>query len=155
ICLSTDGGATFVPRVLDVDDRAADFVPSGVMFPSPQVGLTWFAEPSAGAYLQRSTDGGATWHAVALPADLAGAALQLPVGFFAPDGQHGWLAGYDTSGPGHAVLIATGDAGATWATVDGVAEAVQAFHGGKLYAGFALDASHVWLGGEQGLVMHN
>ncbi|HEX4417087.1 MAG TPA: hypothetical protein VH165_04265 [Kofleriaceae bacterium] len=42
-----------------------------------------------------------------------------------------------------------------WSAVPGVGDAVDAFHGSKLYSGFALDATHVWVGGEGGLVMHN
>jgi photosystem II stability/assembly factor-like uncharacterized protein len=95
-----------------------------------------------------------TWRDVPLPGAVASRSIELPAGFFAPDGQHGWLAGQDRNASS-AVLLATTDGGASWTAVDGVADAVNAFHGGKLYTGFALDATHIWLGGEGGLVMHN
>lgn len=157
ICISHDGGSTFTPHELDVDldSNVAARVPAGVLFPTPQIGISWFADPIAGKYIQRSTDGGETWHKLTLPAGIESAEIELPVGFFAPDGQHLWLAGYDHAGFGSAVLLTSADAGATWSTVDGVGDAVEQFKGDKLYAGFALDATHVWLGGEGGLVMHN
>jgi hypothetical protein len=78
----------------------------------------------------------------------------MPVGFFAADGLHGWLAGFDY-GPGKAFAIATADGGATWTAVDGIAAAVDQAGGTKLYAGFALDAKHVWFGGDAGVLIHN
>lgn len=154
ICLSTDGGTTFVSHVLDVPDAALDFKPSGVIFTSATVGVTWFAQPHATSYIQRTTDAGETWSAVALPAEVAANDLELPAGSFAADGQHGWLAGFDHSSS-RALVLATADGGVTWTAVGGVAGAVDAFHGGRLYSVFALDAAHVWLGGEGGLVIHN
>ena len=44
---------------------------------------------------------------------------------------------------------------ATWTTVAGVGAAVDKAGSLKLYSGFALDATHVWLGGDAGLLMHN
>jgi hypothetical protein len=117
-------------------------------------GVTWFGNQGALPYVQRTTDGGATWHAVALPATVAASHVELPVGFFAPDGQHGWLAGFDYDAS-QAVAITTADGGATWTPVSGVGAAVDAAGGQKLYAGFALDDKHVWLGGASGVLIHN
>jgi hypothetical protein len=39
--------------------------------------------------------------------------------------------------------------------VDRTHPPVEAFHGQKLYSGFALDATHIWVGGDAGLLMHN
>lgn len=154
ICISTDGGYSFTPRVLTVPESADDYPPTGITFASASVGLTWFASSVAGTYIQRTTDAGATWTDVALPAEIADHALELPAGFFASDGQHGWLAGYDHDASG-ALLLATSDGGATWQVVPGVGEAVAAAGGDKLYSVFALDGDHVWIGGERGLLMHN
>jgi hypothetical protein len=147
ICISTDGGRSFTPRKLTIPEAADDYPPTGVTFTSATNGITWFASSVAGTYLKRTTDGGSTWTDVALPASIASHSMQLPAGFFAPDGQHGWLAGYDLTASA-SLLLATTDGGATWSTVDVGAD-------DKLFSGFALDATHVWLGGEHGLVLHN
>jgi hypothetical protein len=154
LCLSSDGGRSFFPHVLDVPASATDFTPTGVVFTSRMVGLTWFAQPSAGVYVKRTDDGGVTWRDVALPSEIAAGELELPAGFFAPDGQHGWLAGFDHAAR-RALLLVTSDGGATWAKVPGIGDAVDAAGGDKLYSGFALDAAHVWIGGSHGVVMHN
>jgi photosystem II stability/assembly factor-like uncharacterized protein len=154
ICISNDGGRSFFPHRLAVPEAAAEYTPTGVVFTGPMIGIAWFAQPTAGTYVKRTSDGGKTWGDVALPSAVASSDLELPTGFFAPDGQHGWLAGFD-HGASRAVVLATSDGGASWTTVAGVADAVDAFHGGKLYSGFALDATHIWLGGEGGVVMHN
>ncbi len=154
LCISTDGGRSFTPRKLAVPASTDAYPPTGVTFTSATNGFAWFASTSAGTYLKRSTDGGSTWTDVALPAELASHGLELPAAFFASDGQHGWLAGYDAT-DGGALLIATTDGGASWTKVGGVKEAVEAAGGTKLYTVFALDADHVWLGGERGVILHN
>ena len=154
ICISTDGGRTFHPHKLDVPSALADYTPSGVVFTGAMTGVTWAAQPSAGAYIKRTIDGGMTWRDATLPAGIATGELELPAGFFAPDGQHGWIAGYDHKAQ-RALVLATADGGATWAADNGVADAVAAAGGDKLYSGFALDAAHVWLGGAHGVVLHH
>lgn len=154
ICISTDGGRTFYPHPLDVPESARDVPSTGVTFTSPATGIAWYASSFGGKYIKRTVDGGRTWSDVPFPRELAASQLQLPAGFFAPDGQHGWLAGYDHTSRA-ALLLATTDGGASWSRVSGVAEAVDAFHGDKLYSGFALDANHIWVGGARGLLMHN
>jgi hypothetical protein len=154
ICISSDGGRAFFPHLLDVPVAAAEYTPTGVLFTTPMIGIAWFAQPAAGSYIKRTSDGGKSWDDVALPSAVASRDLELPAGFFAPDGQHGWLTGFD-HGSARALLLATADGGASWTLVAGVADAVDAFHGGQLYSGFALDATHIWVGGEGGVVMHN
>ena len=66
---------------------------------------------------------------------------------------HDWITGYNlsTSAP---LLLATTDGGSTWTTVGaGLTAAVTASGGDKLYCGFALDATHFWIGGASGLVL--
>jgi photosystem II stability/assembly factor-like uncharacterized protein len=147
ICISHDGGSSFMPVVLTVPDAATSYPPTGVLFANATTAITWWASQSqpGSAYIQRSTDGGATWTSIPLPADVASHELELPGGFFAPDGAHGWLVGYDHDSS-HALLLTTTDGGASWA-----AATVDSEH--KLYSGFALDASHVWLGGEAGTLL--
>lgn len=153
ICVSTDGGRAFHPRVLGVTGDAAGFAPTGVLFTSDTDGLAWWGSSLyAAAYVQRTTDGGNTWTPVALPAEVASHAIELRAGFFAPDGEHGWLTGYDYD-TSSALLVRTTDGGATWAMSGGdLAAQVSAAGGGKLWSGFALDADHIWVGGERGVL---
>jgi len=154
VCVSRDGGTTFAARVLTVPAVNQTARPTGVMFATTKIGLVWYGAGATPAYLRRTTDGGTTWTEVALPADLASHNLDLPGGYFATDCMHGWLTGYDQTTHA-AVLLTTGDAGATWAAVDGVGAAVDAAAGDKLYSVFALDTAHIWLGGARGVVLHN
>jgi hypothetical protein len=155
ICISNDGGTSFQQRLLDVPDASSDSAPSGVVFTDRMNGILWLARNNAaGTYIKRTTDGGTTWASVPLPTAVASHDLDLPVGFFAGDGQHGWLAGYDFT-QHQAVALATTDGGASWTPVAGVGAAVDQAGSTKLYSGFALDATHVWLGGDAGLLMHN
>jgi hypothetical protein len=154
ICASTDGGHSFLSTDLSVPVDAAADAPTGILFTDRMHGITWFGNEFATPYVQRTSDGGATWTPVALPSSIATHGIDMPVGFFAADGLHGWLAGFDY-GPGKAFAIATADGGATWTAVDGIAAAVDQAGGTKLYAGFALDAKHVWFGGDAGVLIHN
>lgn len=156
ICISTDGGRSFHPRALDVAESAIDYPATGVLFTNATTGLTWFAQPTAdgGSYIKRTTDGGTTWTDIALPAEIASSSIDLPAGFFLPDGQHGWLAGYDYDAR-EALLLSTTDGGLTWSKVGGVGAAVEAAGGDKLFTVFALAPDQVYLGGARGLLMHN
>jgi hypothetical protein len=147
ICISHDGGSSFYPTLLTVPDGAEDYPPTGIAFANATTAITWWASQSetGKAYIQRSTDGGMTWTSVALPSDIASHTLELPGGFFAPDGMHGWIVGYDHDSS-HALVLTTSDGGASWAP-----ESVDSEH--KLYSGFALDATHVWIGGERGTLL--
>ena len=72
--------------------------------------------------------------------------------FFAPDATTGFAVGYTGSKP---LLLRTTDAGATWKTAPGqasLAAAMKSLDAFKLYAGFALDTAHIWVGGEHGAV---
>ena len=148
ICISTDGGHSFYPTFLTVTDDDSQYPPTGIMFSSATNGIAWFGQANATPYIQRTTDGGKTFSSVALPASVASHSLVLNAGFFAPDGQHGWIVGMNLDSD-KALALATTDAGATWATIATGLDDVQ------LYSGFALDATHVWLGGTKGTVIHN
>jgi hypothetical protein len=155
VCISRDGGASFFPHVLDVPADAVDFAPTGVLFTSDDVGIAWWGISlyEGAQYIRRTTDGGDTWSDVAMPAAIASHGVELRAGFFAPDGQHGWLAGYDYD-TSSALLLKTTDGGASWAVSGGdLAAKVSAAGGGKLWSGFALDADHIWVGGEHGVLM--
>lgn len=143
LCISKDGGASFKRTSLVVPEDSVT-PPTGVLFTSAQNGLTWFGSQYSPAYIQRTTDGGETWNPVALPASVADHELALNAGFFAPDAQHGWIVGYDYD-DGAALGLATTDGGATWSVLPGLGNS-------QLYSGFALDATHVWVGGEDGVL---
>jgi len=147
ICLSHDGGHSFTPVLLAGISGDATTPPTGIAYANATTAITWWASTTypGESYLQRSTDGGATWQMVALPPDIASHSLELPGAFFAPDAAHGWIVGYDHD-TSKAVMLATSDGGATWTT-----EAVDSEN--KLYTGFALDATHVWVGGAAGTVL--
>ncbi len=145
ICISKDGGRSFFPSLLVVPDDASQNAPSGVMFSSAMNGITYWGSTTARPYIQHTTDGGKTWTSVALPTAVASHGLELEGAFFAPDGQHGWTVGFDHDAH-HALGLSTTDGGATWALVSGLGDA-------KLYSGFALDATHVWIGGDHGTLL--
>lgn len=94
ICISRDGGRSFAPSFLDV---APSNAPTGVVFATDQVGLTWYSSTfsAADTYLRRTTDGGATWVDVPLPTEVTSVRVALREMFFAPGGTVGWLVGYD------------------------------------------------------------
>ena len=158
ICVSTDGGKSFFPKVLPgVADDALPFTPSGVVFGTATTGITFWANniyPGLG-YIYRTDDAGKTWKSVALPEDVAKKSIELNSAFFAPDGTHGWIVGYDYDA-GLALLLDTSDGGATWKTsTSDLASKVSKAGGGKLRTGFALDANHIWVGGEYGILASN
>ena len=153
VCISTDAGRSFRARSLGVTGVTA--APSGVVFMTKKRGIAWYGSTATGAaYIKRTADGGATWTTAALPGALATSAVELQGGFAGSDCMHLWLAGYDGTA-GKALLLASTDGGATWAPVAGVADAVDAAHGSKLYSVFAIDTAHIWLGGSQGVIVHN
>ncbi|MFT3694096.1 MAG: YCF48-related protein [Kofleriaceae bacterium] len=142
VCISTDGGHNFMASYLTVSDDVQDFTPSGVTFTSAQNGIVYFGSQSTSAYIQRTTDGGKTWKAVALPSDISSHNVNLTQAAFGPDGQNGYLVGYDYT-KYTSLVLATTDGGQSWSTLSG-------FGDSKLYSAFVLDASHAWIGGDDG-----
>jgi hypothetical protein len=167
VCVSkgsvTDGGIenarNFLPRTLPgIPDDATFAAPNGVTFMSDTVGIAFWANNlyPGESYIYRTTNAGDTWKSVALPAAVAKKAIEFQSVFFAPDGLHGWIVGYnyDSSAP---LVIHTADGGVTWDANQGdlTAKALAGGGLGKLYDGFALDASHIWVGGDSGILMQN
>ena len=158
ICVSHDGGKTFFPKApTGLGPDAQSFAPSGVVFSTNQVGIAFWGNNiyPGQQWIAHTTDGGDTWSLVTMPAPIANTEVEFESGFFAPDGQHGFIVGYDYT---HSVslLLRTSDSGVTWEVTGGdLAQKVSALGGGKLFTGFALDANHLWVGGEYGVLMSN
>ena len=153
VCLSSDGGKRFyraaLPDAQDGDnpygvtcitsDRCFAFSNKSAVFR----GKTDFIYVTSDA---RKTVA-STWKAAKLPAMRPDSRFNAV--FFAPDGKSGWAVGQvDVSNP---LLLSTTDGGETWkdstASVRGLAPNAQ------LHSGFALSASAVWLGTNQGTVI--
>src|SRR5262249_16761622 len=73
VCVRTDGGKSFFPKVLPgLPDEALPFTPGGVVFANATTGITFWANniyPGLG-YIYRTVDAGKTWSHVDLPADI-------------------------------------------------------------------------------------
>ncbi|HHH28995.1 MAG TPA: hypothetical protein ENK57_11715 [Polyangiaceae bacterium] len=148
-CLSLDAGGTF---------RYAELPDSEVAFGGPHglrcndVEHCWAfgdggaTEPS---YVYRSTSSltvGMDWMRAAIP---DGPERELRDVAFAPDNLHGWLVG--TEAPGRGLVLATEDGGATWS--ENLVADHPAFEDAALRSVFALDDRHIWVGGEDGLLL--
>lgn len=145
ICISADGGRSFYPHVLDVPDGAIGVAPAGVTFASPTLGLAWRGTLNGSSYIMRTTDAGENWTRTRLPAALAKHALAFDAGLFAADGSTAWVIGYDLDS--HAALgLVSRDGGESWSEVLGLGDV-------ELTSGFALDATHVWFGRADGVVL--
>jgi hypothetical protein len=103
-------------------------------------------------YILVSTDSGKTFGSNVIPSGASGKRWEFDYMFFAADGMHGWLVGLDgtdDANPASLALVTT-DGGNTWsADATGLAQASSS----RLEAGFALDATHVWVGGEGSTVL--
>lgn len=67
---------------------------------------------------------------------------------FAPDGNAGWaIATVDGAGP---AFFSTTDGGASW---QDVSSSIRALASNRMHAVYAFDATHVWIGGEKGLLL--
>ena len=159
MCISTDKGVTFysvplpgLPSPNDVSapgpiavsclDSDRCFAFNGV----DSEANTFYVYYTTNASMAKAS----TWTRATVPAALAGSDEVDPHQmFFAPDGVHGWLVGTASS---VAMVLRTTDSGHTWTDVSGPVRAVTTF---KLAGGFALDADHVWVGGEHKTLIYN
>ncbi|HEY0251113.1 MAG TPA: hypothetical protein VGC41_06275 [Kofleriaceae bacterium] len=146
VCISTDDGASFYPRRFVTDDDAAQHPPSGVAFSSPTNGIAYWGNTTSAPYLKHTSDGGKTWHGIGVPVDVATHGCDLSGAFFAPDGKTGFVVGFDHD-TAKSLVLATTDGGASYLSVTGLGDV-------PLYSGFALDATHVWIGGDDGAVFY-
>ena len=153
LCISKDGGQTFHPTELTGKPQGS---PSGVIFPKPSAPSTVILYSGNqvqqdGNFVLRSTDGGTTFTPVTLPSSLSGQLMQLYGAFFLADGMNGWLVGYDFAASAGLMLVTT-DGGVTWTKDAGITAATS---GVKLHSVFALDTTHIWVGGENGTFLAN
>lgn len=156
-CISTDGGITFYDAPfpgLPEEDYAG---PLGITCIDND--RCWafngqsFSPDTAWVYYTTNASDGATstWTRATVPAGWAGASGVAPrVIFFAPDGVHGWIAGQN--GDNRAMLARTTDGGRTWTDVS---TSIRTVTEAKLYSGFALDADHLWIGGDNGALVYS
>jgi hypothetical protein len=157
VCVSKDSGKNFLPTALPgLPDDATDFAPNGVVFTSAKAGITFWANNvyPGEAYVYYTTNAGTTWKAATLPTAKSHS-IDFYSAFFAPDGTHGWITGFNYDST-TALLWKTSDGGVTWVASGGDLAAKTANSGiPKLYTGFALDANHIWVGGDYGILMAN
>lgn len=155
ICHSTDGGKTFV-------DVSANITPSSFMahtppeiylFTSATVGIAVYGAEldSAGTeYVLYTTDGGANWTVGTLPASAMMNMLGLQGVFASPSG-----AMYIVGGGAGLILFKSTDGGKTWTDLSAkLSQWASALSTAplRLFAGFALDDQHIWIGGDSGFI---
>jgi hypothetical protein len=151
--LSTDQGVSWVPRTV-VPGVALDVTSGNVLSSAFVLDAThaWTASPGTGStvpyggqgpefdhlhvLVSRTTDGGATWHSVAIPGDWGGT---QPVLAFA-DRQHGFLLLATLRGGPGSTAFATDDGGATWRRAGGLGTLGSVFG--------ASDPSTLWSGNQ-------
>jgi hypothetical protein len=158
VCVSTNGGSvTTFTELTGVTSEGA-VAPSGIAIPnpaSPARMITYYASQDADPgedYILVSTDSGKTFGSNVIPSSASGKRWEFDYMFFAADGMHGWLVGLDGTDDANPTSLAlvTTDGGNTWsADSTGLAQASTS----RLEAGFALDATHVWVGGEGSTVL--
>ena len=68
---------------------------------------------------------------------------------FAPDGLTGWLVG--ATGSSSPLVLTTADGGTTWTDATSLVRGLAPDT--RLHSVFVVDAEHVWIGGEGGVVM--
>jgi photosystem II stability/assembly factor-like uncharacterized protein len=146
VCISLDGGHTF--HHAEFTGVALGAGPVGVTCTSSShcVAYGGLKSTASSAYVYVSTNASmgatSTWTKATtptLPDD-----TQLRAVAFAPDGKTGWLVG-STSANG-SLLFTTTDGGATWADDTTTISALT--QDNPLHSVYALDATHVWIGGE-------
>ena len=144
VCYSTDGGHTF--HHVALPGVGGELGPLAVMCLGNDrcFAFNGLSSDDNSAYVYRTTNASAgaamTWTRATLPTSLM-ADVVLNHMFFAPDRMNGWLLGAKRS---TSLLLHTTDGGLTWTDQTAGLSGVTAE---KLHCGFALDATHIWIGG--------
>lgn len=150
VCISTDGGRTFLnvpftlasgadegPKGATCIDKDHCFAYGGAQFGEEPAFIQYTSNASAGI--------DSTWIAATIPAAWM-TGTELKGIFFAPDGVHGWVVGHTSR---KSLLGRTTDGGKTWTDVSSSIRGALD-NPNDLYAGFALDKDHIWVGGNLG-----
>jgi len=151
VCISSDGGKRF--SHVGFTGIGEDYGPLGVTCLNSSKCFAYggldFAPESAYIYFTSDAQKGAasSWTKAKLPALREDTKFRNL--FFAPGGVLGWALGW--SGSGDALMLSTGDGGSSWQDATSSIRALAP--GGRLHSGFAFDATHVWIGGEKGLLL--
>ncbi len=151
VCISTDGGKKFHLAKLAVAEDING--PSALTCTSKDhcvvAGGMVFTANSSYVFVSNNASAGATstWTKATIPPTTENTIPNQI--FFAPDGQHGWLVGSKDNGP---MLWSTTDGGATWKDET---SSIAAFTERALWSGYAFDATHVVIGGQNGGLISN
>jgi hypothetical protein len=153
MCRSPDGGNNFVPVMFPNPPNPATDTesPYVILFTGDKNGIAAWAndlEAANSAYIYYTADGGATWTLATMPT--MASQFALTNGFAAPDGQHIWVGGFTNDSTPKLVLWKSTDGGKTWKDVSAALTAANAGAMDKLHSGFALDATNIWVGGDNG-----
>lgn len=159
VCRSTDGGKTFLPVAFpSPPSGVAESRPQVLVFADAKHGFAARTDDSGGkdAYLYTTSDGGATWTAGKLPADVASSDFSpyFSSGAFAPDGQHAYLVGSWFPSSQEALFLESSDGGQTWVNLSASLQNIEAAKT-EIHTVFALDAKNVWIGGDHGALLHS
>jgi hypothetical protein len=120
----------------------------------------WLGIPNPSVFY--TSDLGKTWSEGKLPDSAADHNAIFETAFFAPDCKHVWIAGYFQKGykqdGKHGLFrptfYASSDGGKTFTDMSKhLDDHLEASHT-KWLTGFALDADHLWLGGQNGLIIY-
>ena len=151
VCISTDGGKRFYHVGFKGLEESVG--PVGVTCLNANTCFAYggvdYDANSAFVYFSNDTQKGvnSTWTKSKLPT------LRENTKFrslsFAPDGVNGWLVGW--SGSGDTLMFVSADGGASWKDATSTIRALAP--SGRLHAVYALDATHVWIGGEGGVLL--
>lgn len=153
VCISTDGGLNYhLAPLVGVESVNG---PTALHCVAPDHCLVGggaaYVDDSVYIYTSSDAPSGATstWVRATIPAYTNGTTA-LRQFFFAPGGTHGWVVG--ANGNAAPLLWSTTDGGATWTDASG---SVAALTSERLWAGFALDETHLVVGGEHGVILSN
>ncbi|HET8985091.1 MAG TPA: hypothetical protein VFN03_04950 [Trueperaceae bacterium] len=151
VCVSDDGAQTFTH--VPFPELTGDLGPLGVYCSGLDVCVAYGglqSEPeSVYIYITHDPEAGAaaTWTRAQLPSMREDSRFRGVS--FAPGGVHGWAVG--AVGGSSPLLLATSDGGATWVDVTSAVRALAPDT--RLHSVYAVDAEHVLLGGEDGVLI--